>query len=70
MFLEYTSTKGKRYSLRPYQIGALEEDGPETLIYASIGGNPVLFRVKRPYTDVRKELHEATGQAAEQDMGA
>lgn len=67
MFIEYTTPQGKQYMLRAYQIGALEGNEVETRVYASVAGNAVIFRVKRPYADVARELRKAieTDQEAE-----
>lgn len=56
LFLEYITAKGKHYALRPEQVRALEGDAESTRVYASIAGVPLTFSVKRPYSDVRKEL--------------
>lgn len=66
-FLEYTTSKGKSYSLRPEQIRALEGDAESTRIYASVAGVPLTFSVKRPHAEVRKELDQL---AAESEVSA
>lgn len=66
-FLEFITGKGKSYALRAEQVRALEGDQESTRVYASIAGVPLTFSVKRPYSEVRKELEQF---AAEHEVSA
>lgn len=62
MFLKYTSTKGKKYSLIASQIRALASEGSGTRIWASIAGMPVTFVTARPHDDVESEIEKSQEQ--------
>lgn len=62
MFLKYTSTNGKKYSLIASQIRALASEGSGTRIWASIAGMPVTFVTARPHDDVVSEIEKSQEQ--------
>lgn len=67
-FLEYTAANGRHYALHPQQIRGFDGTDKETRILATIGGVPLIVRVKRPYSEVMAEWRAAVER--EGDQGA
>jgi hypothetical protein len=68
MFLRYDATNGKKYALHPAQIRGLEGNraNTETKILATIGGDPLTIRVKKPFDEVYAEWEQARERGGEE----
>jgi hypothetical protein len=65
-FLEYLASNGHRYALHPQQIRGFDGTEKETRVLATIGGVPLTFRVKKPYTEVVTEWKAAMERGSEE----
>lgn len=66
MFLKFTSTTGRKFSLHVRQIGAYASEGKGTRIWASIAGMPVCFVVDLSYTEVETMIEKQNMAESEQ----
>jgi hypothetical protein len=65
-FLEYQASNGRNYALHPAQIRGFDGTEKETRVLATLGGTPIIFRVKRAYSEVMAEWRQAVEREGEQ----
>lgn len=68
MFLEYTAANGRQYALHPQQIRGFDGTDKETRVLATVGGTPLIFRVKRSFAEGMEEWKRAMDREGEQGV--